>query len=95
MGDDVSSYEHITIEMPGPSGGVEKLNLVKKGADGNCIYLGSDGCTIHDRAPSICREFDCRRFFLSKTRNERRALLKSGMASSDVIRAGRERLGTL
>lgn len=93
--DNIASFDHVVIEMPGPSGGIEKLAMVKKGADGNCIYLTADGCAVHDRAPSICRAFDCRRFFLSRSRNERRAMLKNGMASSEVIRAGRERVGTL
>lgn len=28
--------------------------------NGDCIYLGNSGCTIHDRRPTICRELDCR-----------------------------------
>lgn len=27
---------------------------------GDCVYLGEAGCTIHDRAPSLCRAADCR-----------------------------------
>jgi len=27
---------------------------------GECVYLGEQGCTIHDRAPSLCRSADCR-----------------------------------
>ena len=27
-----------------------------------CIYLGESGCTIWDRRPAVCREFDCRLF---------------------------------
>ncbi len=29
-------------------------------ANGECIYLGPGGCTIHDHAPSLCRSADCR-----------------------------------
>jgi Fe-S-cluster containining protein len=86
-GDVIEGYDHEWVTLPEGRGAV-----VKKGADGNCIYLGPDGCTIHDRAPAICRIFDCRRWFLSKTRNERRALVKSGMADADVFEAGRKRL---
>lgn len=89
-GDDVASYEHEILRLPEGVGAV-----VKKGADGNCIYLGVDGCTIHDRAPAICRIFDCRRWFLSKTRPERRRLVKAGMADKEIFEAGRERLHTL
>lgn len=67
-GDVIESYDHEWVTLPEGRGAV-----VKKGADGNCIYLGPDGCTIHNRAPAICRIFDCRRWLLSKTRNERRA----------------------
>lgn len=31
------------------------------GADGNCVYLRSDGCSIHEIKPQMCREMDCRR----------------------------------
>jgi uncharacterized protein len=55
----------------------------------------TDGCTIHDRAPAICRAFDCRDLFLSKTRAERLAMVKSGMVSNEVFSAGRKRLKML
>jgi len=28
--------------------------------NGDCIYLNDTGCSIHDRAPSLCRSADCR-----------------------------------
>ena len=28
--------------------------------NGDCIYLNESGCTIHERAPSLCRSADCR-----------------------------------
>jgi Fe-S-cluster containining protein len=28
--------------------------------NGECIYLNEKGCSIHDRAPSLCRIADCR-----------------------------------
>jgi len=27
--------------------------------NGDCIYLNDAGCSIHDRAPSLCRSADC------------------------------------
>jgi Fe-S-cluster containining protein len=57
------TYEHEVIATAaGPTA------VLQCGETGECIYLGRDGCTIHDRAPSICRAFDCREMFLSKTR---------------------------
>jgi Fe-S-cluster containining protein len=64
-------------------------------ANGDCVYLGDNGCTIHDRAPTVCRLFDCRTLFTGTTRNERRAAIKSGDTSKEVFAAGRERLHTL
>jgi hypothetical protein len=45
---------------------------------------------------SYCfRAFDCRHLFLSKTRPERLAMVKSGVVSNEVLSAGRKRLKTL
>lgn len=90
-GDDVDSYEHEIRTVPG----VGSIATVKKGADGYCIYLGANGCTIHDRAPTICKSFDCRDLYRSKTRHERRRLVAKGVCSKEVFDAGRVRLHTL
>jgi hypothetical protein len=29
-------------------------------ANGDCFYLGENGCSIHERAPLLCRSADCR-----------------------------------
>ena len=50
------------------------------------------GCSIYERRPSVCRGFDCRKLFMSKTRNERRDWIKSGMMQREVYAAARERL---
>ena len=89
-GDVVESYEHRVVDLPEGRGAI-----LKKGSDGNCIYLGPSGCTIHDRAPKICRVFDCRRWFLSKSRNERRTMVKAGAADAAVFEAGRKRVSSL
>lgn len=34
--------------------------MLKHKPNGDCIYLDRDrGCSIHDRRPVVCREFDC------------------------------------
>lgn len=42
--------------------------MLAKREDGACVYLGQtehgEGCTIHERAPYVCRRFDCRRLVL-------------------------------
>lgn len=50
-GDDVSMYDWEPYEG---------RPILKHKPNGDCIYLGDKGCTIHDRAPVICRELDCR-----------------------------------
>jgi hypothetical protein len=96
MGDDAESYE--TMAAVNPLNGRKGLALKHK-PEGGCIYLGEGGCTIHDRAPAICREFDCRRLYQSlmeeTTRPERRRLLRNGLISKAMMDAGRSRLHTL
>ncbi len=88
-GDDVASYEHEIVTLP------EGTGAILKKRDGHCIYLGPKGCTIHDRAPAICRIFDCRRWYASKTRAERRRMVAAGIADREVFEAGRLRLGSM
>jgi Fe-S-cluster containining protein len=80
-GDDITAYE--------------TERMLKRTAENNCIYLGPEGCTIHDRAPVICREFDCRRMFKMLSRKERRRAIKIGFMDQEVLAAGRERVHTL
>ena len=42
---------------------------LRKGKDGNCIYLGEKGCTIQHRKPLTCRLYDCRVDFESVLRH--------------------------
>jgi len=52
LGDDETDY--ITEEYRG------KRVLAHK-ENGDCVYLDrKTGCTIHDRAPVRCKQFDCR-----------------------------------
>ena len=95
-GDDPSQYE--TMECINPVTGKPALALKHK-QEGGCIYLGQNGCTIHERAPAICKEFDCRRFYQrlveQTTRNQRQKLISSGMISKQLLREGRKRLASL
>jgi len=87
QGDDVSAYETMQVRLLG-----RDMTVLKLLPDGACVYLGEGGCTIHDRAPVICRVFDCRRFAMNiGNRAERR----KAAAVSDVVRAGLDRIRTL
>ncbi len=92
-GDDPTTYE--TIPVVHPLTGEPGL-MLKRGADGlSCGYLEKGkGCTIYDRRPAMCREFDCRGAYLrllELSRNERRALSKP--LGRKVTQRGRELLG--
>lgn len=91
-GDDPNQYE--TMAVVNPLTGKDAIALKHK-PEGGCIYLSAHGCTIHGLAPAICREFDCRKLFLRLSRNDRRAMIKNGLADGDVFKAGRLRLNTL
>lgn len=92
-GDDPSQYE--TMEVTHPVTGKPARALRHK-PEGGCVYLARGvGCTIHDRAPAICKEFDCRRFAAHFTKEERRAMISANMASRPVFQAGFDRMATL
>ena len=55
LGDNESDYE---LELH--SSGLRVLKKVEVNGVTQCVYLGETGCTIWDRAPALCREFDCR-----------------------------------
>lgn len=55
--DDARLYR--TVPALGPGVGPNDRMLEHR-VDGTCVYLGPGGCTIHDRAPLVCRKFDCR-----------------------------------
>ena len=87
MGDQASDYETEEIPING-----QLADVLKQKDNGDCIYLGAQGCTIHERAPAICREFDCRDLWRRLgSRAERRRMVAAGMVSKDVLDAGRER----
>jgi hypothetical protein len=94
MGDKPEEYETQEVLFDG-----EPVLILKHKPNGNCWYLGEHGCTIHDRAPAICQEFDCRRLFLAFHRDynhaQRRKIVAQGALTKDVLNAGKERLNTL
>jgi hypothetical protein len=86
-GDDVASFDH--VPLPGT-----EYQMLRHKTNGECVYLDEHGCTIHDRAPVVCKKFDCRAFFLGMTRNERR-MYKHAKVKSEIFKAARERLSSL
>lgn len=84
LGDDPAQY--LTKAAPGRPGAL----MLQHKQNGDCIYLGDSGCTIHARRPAICREFDCRVFAKALGYTKSRKLVKQGRLRADVIRRGRQ-----
>lgn len=91
QGDDVESYcVQVTVDQAG-----NRAFSLAKTPGGVCVYLGTSGCTIYDRRPSLCRSFDCRKHYLILPRQDRDNLVRLGLSSRAVFNAGRARLKTL
>lgn len=86
-GDDHRTYDVQLIEDPFSG---RMVHALKHQANGDCIYLGMHGCTIHGRAPAICREFDCRRWYVNAHH-----LMKKHPINKEMVTAARARLHTL
>jgi hypothetical protein len=82
-GDDPSQYQ--TVPHPLAPGQL----MLDHQQDGSCIYLGTEGCTIHDRRPRMCRDMDCRAVALAL--NYTQARKNKGMPLA-VWRRGKELL---
>ena len=91
-GDRAADFQ--TVACRHPLTGKPALMLDHK-PNGECVYLGEGGCTIHERAPAICREYDCRKQYLSMSRPERRRAIRAGLMDQTKFDAGRDRVHTL
>lgn len=87
LGDDPAIYQTVTL----PSGEI----ILAHAPNGDCIYLGPNGCDNYENRPFVCRQFDCRKFYALLSKKEREQLVKLGAISIEVIEAGRRRLATL
>jgi Fe-S-cluster containining protein len=62
------------------------VTVLKHKANGDCVYLGESGCTIHGRAPVMCRVYDCREQYRRYSRGERRELMRRRVLDPEVVR---------
>lgn len=72
--------------------GVSHGRALQRRANGDCVFLGPDGCTIHGRAPHVCKRFDCRELFLRSDRKGRKKAVKEGKLPKSLFDRGRELL---
>ncbi len=88
-GDIAELYD--TVDIVNPTTGLPAKALAHK-PNGDCIYLGASGCTIHGRHPAVCRAFDCRRFFLqirNQPRSERRRQMREVVRFQETFEIGK------
>lgn len=92
MGD--KPREYLCVTMTNPLTGNLVFALARK-ENGECIYLGPEGCTNYINRPAICREFDCRKFYLKVKQGNVLMKLASDLAGDEVLKEGEKRLHTL
>lgn len=63
---------------------------VKRQANGDCIYLGEHGCTIHGRHPTVCKVFNCLEFVRRMDQGAYDGL--GPRLDNKVVKEGRKRL---
>ena len=88
-GDIVELYD--TVDIVSPLTQLPAKALRHK-ENGDCIYLSASGCTIHGRHPSVCRGFDCRRFYLqtqTMPRTERRRQMREVHRFQETFEIGK------
>lgn len=88
-GDDVSSYQ--TEQHPR----VRSARMLAHKENGDCIYLGDSGCTIHERRPQMCRTMDCRLLAERIPPKLARSLIRLNALQAGVYYRGKELLHTL
>jgi len=88
-GDNAFDYQTAMCYTPGKT----PYLILDRKDNGDCIYLGPDGCTIHGRAPWVCRDFDCRNTFKNSDRIGRKLAIKNGDMPKAIFDRGRELLG--
>lgn len=92
-GEDRTAYD--VAEVVDPLTG-RPVFALRQQPNGDCTYFREERCSIYDRAPMVCRAFDCRKHVMAwaPDRASRRRLIAESKRDP-VIMAGVERLGTL
>ncbi len=85
-GDDPDQYETQPHHyMPGQL-------MLKHKPNGDCIYLGESGCSIHDRRPRMCKRMDCRTIARVFTWTQVRKMERRNAIKMAVWQRGKELL---
>lgn len=89
-GDKLEDYQIEIASMPEKPGYVGPRLAHKP--NGDCIYVGENGCAIYDKRPSACRSFDCRKWFKSTTDQQKRVFIMRNHGAAAVFAKGKEML---
>lgn len=93
-GDDPADYETaVYVDTSAPNG--PAIVTLRLKPDGACYALKGGRCSIWEKRPYICRQFDCRKIFAMHTKAQRRDLVDKRYFHKSVIDAGKKRLHTL
>jgi len=87
-GDDIASYQTAQWYRDGLN--KPPVLILDRLPNGDCFYLGENGCTIHGRAPWTCRDYDCRAIFRNSDRQGRKLAVKQGRIPKEILDRGRE-----
>ena len=82
--DDVSRYK-LSATTDGTAVLATKPN-------GDCYYLGKQGCTIYNDRPFMCRHFDCREVYNMLTEKQRDEIANRTPWTKPIFEAAKERL---
>lgn len=76
---------------------IASVHVLKHKENGDCIYLGPGGCTIYERRPAVCREFDCRGLARRYSMKQWKIIAKTNPNFADLamIRQGKRLLRKL
>lgn len=88
-GDNAALYDTAMCYTPGK----QPYLILNRQANGDCIYLDANGCSIWDHAPWVCRSFDCRELYKASDRTGRRIAIKRGDMTKAIFDRGRELIG--
>jgi Fe-S-cluster containining protein len=96
-GDRIDDYQHVPANLTGPL--LEKYGQFRRALaqkpNGDCVYLGEKGCTIYDRAPQMCKQFDCRKWIGRMSNRERLITKRSSEMNRKIVAAALARMHTL
>lgn len=90
--EDATGLEVVVESAPmmGPHAG-KKLRRLATTASGVCVHLEHGKCTVYERRPRICRQFDCREHYhLPSAERRRREALLTHPRDRAIIARGRE-----